>query len=93
MRYKGTRRALLATIRSLAHTDTLAEYRAVGQRQTAVLLLWGRHDQTVSQADMQTLQQVIPAARFYPIEEAGHLPHYEQPQIVNPLLLEFLQAH
>lgn len=92
MRYKGTRRALLATIRSLAHTDTLAEYRAIGQRQTAVLLLWGRRDQTVSQADIQALQQAMPGARFYPISATGHLPHYERPQIVNPLLLEFLQA-
>ena len=26
-----------------------------------------------------------------PKKETGHLPHYEQPQIVNPILVDFLQ--
>lgn len=28
---------------------------------------------------------------FHAIDEAGHVPHYEQPEVVNPLLIEFLR--
>jgi pimeloyl-ACP methyl ester carboxylesterase len=32
----------------------------------------------------------IPHAEFHPIEDSGHIPHYEKPGIVNPILFKFL---
>ena len=33
---------------------------------------------------------MIPQAELHIIEEAAHLPHYERPEVVNPILMEFL---
>jgi pimeloyl-ACP methyl ester carboxylesterase len=34
--------------------------------------------------------KAIPHAEFHAIENCGHIPHYEKPEIINPILLEFL---
>jgi pimeloyl-ACP methyl ester carboxylesterase len=34
----------------------------------------------------------MPNVQFHAIEQAGHIPHYEKPAQVNPILLEFLRA-
>jgi pimeloyl-ACP methyl ester carboxylesterase len=91
MEYKGFKRAILSTIRHMVELDALAEYEQLGESGMPVLLLWGREDQTVSTADIETLQQAIPGAEFHPVERAGHLPHYEQAEVVNPLLIDFLR--
>jgi pimeloyl-ACP methyl ester carboxylesterase len=93
MKYKGFRRALLSTIRNMIlETDPLAEYEGVGEKNIPVLLLWGREDQTIPLADIELVQKMIPSAEFHPIAEAGHIPQYERPEIVNPLLIEFLKS-
>lgn len=90
MEYKGFKRAILSTIRNMVEMDALSEYEKLGQTEMPVLLLWGQEDATVSASDIESLQKAIPQAEFHPVEEAGHLPHYEQAGIVNPLLIEFL---
>jgi pimeloyl-ACP methyl ester carboxylesterase len=37
------------------------------------------------------LLAVMPGAEFHVIENCGHIPHYEKPDEVNPVLLEFLR--
>ena len=91
MQYKGFKRAILSTIRHMVALDALAEYEQLGESGAPVLLLWGREDQTVSAADIETLRRAIPGVEFHPVDEAGHLPHYEQPGEVNPLLIDFLR--
>ena len=91
MEYQGFQRALLSTIRNMIHMDPLAEYESLGTQSIPVMLVWGREDQTVSATDIQALRNAIPAAEFHPVDEAGHLPHYEQAGVVNPLLIEFLK--
>jgi pimeloyl-ACP methyl ester carboxylesterase len=75
----------------MVELDALAEYEQLGESGMPVLLLWGREDQTVSAADIETLQQAIPGAEFHPVERASHLPHYEQAEVVNPILIDFLR--
>ncbi|MGB7875080.1 MAG: alpha/beta hydrolase [Anaerolineales bacterium] len=90
MHYKGFRRAILSTIRNMVEMDAMAEYEALDGQGLPVLLLWGREDETIGAADIELLRAAIPEAEFHPVEEAGHLPHYEQAGAVNPLLIEFL---
>jgi pimeloyl-ACP methyl ester carboxylesterase len=90
--YKGFRRAILSTIRAQPGMDSLAEFGAVGRQNLPALLIWGREDKTVSSADMQQLVKLIPGIEYHIIEEAGHIPQYERPEVVNPLLVEFLNG-
>ncbi|HEY5269919.1 MAG TPA: alpha/beta fold hydrolase [Anaerolineales bacterium] len=92
LQYKGFRRAILSTIRLQPGMDSLAEFGAVGGQNLPALLIWGREDKTVSSADMQQLVKLIPGIEYHIIEEAGHIPQYERPEVVNPLLVEFLNG-
>ncbi len=91
MRYRGFLRALLSTLRSGMLGDFSAFYRQVGKHPLPVLILWGREDTTVPYAHAQALQQLIPQARLVTIERCGHIPHYEKPEEVNRVLIEFLR--
>ena len=92
LEYKGFRQAILSTIRSQPDMVSLAEYAAVGKLNLPALLIWGREDKTISSSDMQQLEELIPGIEFHIIEEAGHIPQYERPESVNPLLVEFLNG-
>ena len=92
LQYKGFRRAILSTIRLQPGMDSLAEFGAVGQQNLPALLIWGREDKTVSSADMQQLVKLISGTEYHIIDEAGHIPQYERPEVVNPLLVEFLNG-
>lgn len=92
MEYTGFRRAILSTIRNMVEINALAEYAALGKQGTPVMLVWGREDQTISASDIGMVRRAIPEVEFHPVDQAGHLPHYEQAEAVNPLLIEFLRS-
>ncbi len=92
LQYKGFRRAILSTIRLQPGMDSLAEYDLVGRYNFPALLIRGREDKSVSSDDMQQLVRSIPGIEYHIIEEAGHIPQYERPEVVNPLLIEFLNG-
>ena len=55
------------------------------------LLLWGKDDRTVPFEHNADIRAAIPQAEFHAIEHCGHIPHYEKPDEVNPILMEFLK--
>ncbi|MBN2499936.1 MAG: alpha/beta fold hydrolase [Anaerolineales bacterium] len=91
MKYKGFKRAILSTMRAGILGDKLAVYQRVGAQDRDVLLVWGREDETVPFEHSAKLVKAIPQARFYPIDGAGHVPHYEKAAEVNPLIVAFYQ--
>ena len=91
MQYAGFRRALLSTMRSGMLTGAAEAYGRVGQQKKPVLLIWGREDQVIPLATSMAVKAAIPHVEFHTIDEAGHVPHMERPDVVNPLLIEFLR--
>jgi pimeloyl-ACP methyl ester carboxylesterase len=91
LQYIGYKRAILSTIRNRMLGSFYEIYERVGKLRKPTLLLWGRQDRTVRYSDSQALRKAIPHAEFHAIENSRHLPHYEKPEIVNPILLEFLR--
>ncbi|BBB47915.1 alpha/beta fold hydrolase [Pelolinea submarina] len=88
-RYKGFGQAVLSTMRCIAKDDTLAIYKALAEKGLPILIIRGKEDQTISLEDINLLREMVPEHQFHEIEAAGHIPHYEQPQVVNPLLADF----
>ena len=88
-RYKGFGQAVLSTMRCFGKDDTLAIYQRLGEKNLPVLIFRGKEDQTISLEDINLLREMVPEHQFHEIEGAGHIPHYEQPQVVNPLLADF----
>jgi len=91
MQYHGFRHAILSTVRHLPQADSLDEYRKLGLRNVPVKIFWGRQDQTIPLEHSGKLLEFVPQAKLSIIEDAGHIPHFEQPETFNPLLIEFLQ--
>jgi pimeloyl-ACP methyl ester carboxylesterase len=75
-------RANIATMRVFAgermYDPTLL--RRLGQIQLPTLVLWGDSDRIVTPAYGRAFASAIPTARFSIVTNAGHLPHFEQPQ-------------
>lgn len=89
--YKGFKRSLLSTIRNMPFNGAMAPvYERVGQQDRPKLLIWGREDRTIPFTHHKLVQAALPDVEFHAIEEAAHLPHYEQPLVVNPILVRFL---
>jgi pimeloyl-ACP methyl ester carboxylesterase len=91
MQYHGFRAAILSTVRNFPAADTLGEYRDLGRKDLPVQLFWGRQDQTIPLEHSEKLLELVPQAQLNIIENAGHIPHFEQPDVVNPILIEFFR--
>ena len=92
MKYHGFKRALLSTLRTGMLAEDLEVYRRLGDGGKPVALIWGREDRTVPFRHSETFRQLVPQTQFHPIEEAGHIPHFERAQEVNQVLINFLRA-
>ncbi len=90
MRYRGFRRALLRTVRQFMAEDFTGVYAAVGNLGKPTLLVWGRQDQTVPFAESERIKGPL-GAEFFVVEEAGHTPHLERPEVFEPKVVEFLR--
>lgn len=91
MKYHGFKRAILSSLRTGMLNENVEVFRRVGRLDHPVLLVWGKHDQTVPYHYNDTFRQLVPRASFHAVEEAGHIPHYERPEVVNPLIIDFLK--
>jgi len=91
MRFKGFRRSRLLEISSNAEVDQMDQLERVGQHPRPVLVIWGKEDRTVPFDESEFLMETLPRGRLVPIEGSGHLPQWEQPDIVHPQLISFLQ--
>jgi pimeloyl-ACP methyl ester carboxylesterase len=91
MAYKGFKRAILSSLRNGMLDGAPEIYEALGQQSRPVLFLWGREDRTVPFDHSQIAREAVPQAVFHAIEQAGHIPHYERAEAVNPILIDFLQ--
>jgi pimeloyl-ACP methyl ester carboxylesterase len=54
------------------------------------LIIWGQNDRFFPPPVGEGLHRAIPGSRLAMIPNAGHLPMWEQPDMVNRLILEFL---
>lgn len=91
MQYEGFIRSILSTIRNNMLGSNIEVYRSLGKLNKQILLLWGRNDKTVPFEQSEILRDALPSVEFRVIENCGHIPHYEKPDEVNPILLNFLR--
>ncbi|XYI03850.1 alpha/beta fold hydrolase [Sorangium sp. So ce1128] len=86
--------ALTATInyyRALFRPSSLRDVGKPPRIDTPVLVIWGEHDRYLG-AELATPDpELVPNARVARIPDASHFVHYDRPERVNQLLLEFLR--
>ena len=91
LQYKGFRRAQRSTTVTNADVDQAPQLKRVGENPRPVIVFWGKDDQSVPFEFSVTLLEAMPRARLVPVEAAGHLPHWERPDVVQPALVAFLR--
>ena len=89
MQFKGFRRALLSTLYDYG-ADIPANYSRLDELDKDILLIWGKEDQTVPFRFSDSIRARL-RVEFLPVEGARHLPHLEQPELVNPRIVDFLR--
>lgn len=90
MAYAGFKRAIISTLRNNRMGVMRGFYQRVGRTNRPILLVWGCEDHTIPFKNHSVILEAIPGIEFHPIEKAGHVPHYERPDVVNPILFDFL---
>ena len=93
MRFKGFRRAILSTIRDYYILDVRPDFGSISNRHIPIFLLWGRLDRAVPFALSKQVLQDIPQSEFHALEGAAHVGFYENPEVVNSMLIEFLNKN
>ena len=88
MQYSGFKRAILSTRRNYSD-DKLLTYIELGSLNKPVMLIWGKEDQTVPFEGNKRIRAVV-KTEFLRVDEAAHLPHYEEPVLVNTRIVSFL---
>ena len=93
LKFKGTRGALLSTLREFVSRDDRPDYTALGRSGKPVLLFWGKNDKDVPFEVSKQVMANVPQAEFHPLDDAAHVAFYEMPETVNPVVVEFLRKH
>jgi len=90
LRFRGTRRAFLSTIRHGPFSTIADVYARVGQREIPTLLIWGREDDSIPFEVSRGVREALPHTEFHAIDGAGHKAYRNRAEVVNPLLIEFM---
>jgi pimeloyl-ACP methyl ester carboxylesterase len=90
LRYRGTKAAILSTLRHAPLQAYLDGYERLGQSKLPVLVIWGEQDGTFPITHRSELEPRLPQAEFVTAPNAGHLPQLEAATLVNSRLLSFL---
>ncbi len=91
LRYEGYKRAVLSTMRHMPLGEMKNTYKRVGSLQRPTLVVWGREDQIIDFENSKKIRAALRQPQFLGVPAAGHLPHYERPDLVNPVIVEFLE--
>jgi len=87
----GLIRAVMATTRSLPLWEQGFALR-IGEINHPTLVIWGAEDKVFPPEVGHEIQRTIKGASFALVPKAGHIPQWEQPEIVNSLLITFLKS-
>ena len=86
---RNTRRNYLAGLQAAARFNVLHK---LDRLDCPTLILAGDRDLTVPRSAAAALQRAIPGARLRLIADCGHAMAYEQPELFNAVVGEFLEA-
>ena len=72
--------------------DQLSDvYERLGKQKRPVLLIWGRKDMVLPFSNSEKAKASLPNVEFHAVESGGHNLNYENPDIANPILVDFLK--
>ena len=92
MQYRGYLRSFLSTIRYCVFEDASEDYRTIGNLELPVLMISGSEDSFITQEARNRIGELIPSLEYNEILGTGHIPHFERPEEVSRLLINFISC-
>jgi pimeloyl-ACP methyl ester carboxylesterase len=89
LEYKGFWRALTSSIASLPISESSDLFQRIDRQGPRTLILWGANDAIIPVHLGHEVRRLMPKAMYIEIP-AGHLPQYEQPDLTNAAIIQFL---
>ena len=87
---KGTTEAMMAILRK-DFIDTLSDkIHDLSQIDVPILIIWGREDKALPLHCGEGMCGILKDSRMEIIDNAGHVPNYEQSETFNQMAMEFL---
>lgn len=90
-RIEGFRHAIISSMYEFLPADHREAYRRLGASEVPVLVVWGDEDEVIP-FDQHTAVVDALGARLLTLPGAGHAPHIDQPDIVHPVVIDFLES-
>lgn len=91
MNFKGYKHSNYSTWMDMLNKNRIEDLNQI--KSIKGLLIYGTNDPYFSADLAKRCQENYPGLQVHPISSAGHMPHFEKPQIVNPIIDSFLQQH
>jgi pimeloyl-ACP methyl ester carboxylesterase len=91
MQYRGFRKARLSEIVTNVGVDQHEEIKRVGEHARPVFVIWGKQDPDVPFEFSASLMELLPRGHLLAVDDSGHLPLWEQPDVANPAIVAFLR--
>ncbi|MFC1845252.1 alpha/beta fold hydrolase [Thermodesulfobacteriota bacterium] len=88
---RSHRNALVQTARNIFPGNMNRLVKEIGKIKHKTLLVYGENDPVISKENLERLSRELPRVITRKIENCGHIPHEEYPQITAGLISEFLQ--
>lgn len=88
LKCEGWNRALIAFTKSGAYGSFLKRLEEIKQQ---TLIIWGREDRILGTKDADKLNKAIASSNLVWIDQCGHVPHLEKPQITFEAITLFLK--
>ena len=87
---KGSSRAMLRITRKQFFDKLKPKIEVLGEMNVPTLIIWGNEEKGIPLAVGKRLHKILKNSRLEVIEEAGHCPNIDQPEVFNNLVLEFM---
>jgi len=88
---KGTTEVLLTILRKDFFNKLSYEICCLAQMEVPILLVWGKEDKAVPLRCGQEMHHLLKSSRLEIIDNAGHVPNFEQAEEFNQLAVDFLR--
>ena len=92
MQYKGYLKSFLSTLRYCVFEDATKDYRNIGKLDIPILMISGSEDLILTPEARSRIGELIPSIQHNEIMGSGHMPHFERPEEVSGILINFIAS-
>lgn len=87
---EGSNPVMLAVLRKDFFDKLSDEIYDIARMDVPMLIVWGRQDKAIPLSTGEKMHSICRGARMEIIDNAGHVPNYEQADTFNQIAMEFL---